>query len=71
MVQIKPSKWSSEWYELATTDELILSIKEVKHLLDINPKMAQRKRSQWEEKIQRLYSELGQRKTSGEDWEEP
>jgi hypothetical protein len=70
MNQIKPKKWSSEWYELATTDELILSIKEASDLLKVNPDKIRHKRSVWDERIRRISEELNQRKLSGEEFPE-
>ena len=66
---IKPEKYSTEWYELATTDELIVLIQEARHLLEINPSRNQH--SLWEERIRKMSQELSDRKTSGEEWEEP
>jgi hypothetical protein len=68
MNQIKPEKWSNEWYELATTDQLIQSICEARRLLEENPMLNER--SRWSQRITELSKELNRRKTSGEDWEE-
>ena len=71
MNYINPEKWSSEWYELATTDELILSLKEVRHLLKGGADKERSHRSTWNERIRRISEELNQRKLSGDDFEEP
>jgi hypothetical protein len=71
MNHIKPQKWSTEWYELATTDELILSIQEVRHLLEANPDKERSHRPIWNERIRRISEELNQRKLSGDEFEEP
>jgi hypothetical protein len=71
MNHIKPEKWSKEWFDLATTDELLLSNKEARNFLEMNPSIDHHRRSIWEERIRRISSELEQRKTSGEEWEEP
>lgn len=69
MNQIKPEKWSSEWYQLATTDELLLSIKEIRHLLKASTD-TESQRSIWDERIRRISEELNQRELSGEEFEE-
>ncbi|MCI0618365.1 hypothetical protein L0244_35760 [bacterium] len=71
MNQIKPDKYSAEWFELATTDELILSITEAKHFLETTPGITQHQRLLWEERIKKISEELDQRKTSGDEWQEP
>jgi hypothetical protein len=70
MNQIKPEKWSSEWYELATTDELILTIKEARHLLKLNSDKVRHQRSIWDERIRRISEELNQREIADEEFEE-
>jgi len=70
MNQINPEKWSNEWYELATTDELLLSIKEIRHLQ--KPSAAKvSESSTWNDRIRRISEELNQRKLSGEEFQEP
>lgn len=69
MNQINAEKWSSEWYELATTDELTDLIKEAKDLLRSRV-MTRERRLIWEERIKRITDELNQRKTSGDEYEE-
>ena len=71
MNQINTEKWSPEWYELATTDELSIVIKEVQHLLETSTGMSHTQRSVWTDRIRRVSDELIQRETSGDDWEEP
>ncbi|MCI0444100.1 hypothetical protein L0152_12925 [bacterium] len=70
MNQIKPEKWSNEWYELATTDELILTIKEARHLLKLNSDKVRHQRSIWVERIRRISEELNQREIADEEFEE-
>lgn len=69
MNQIKPEKWSNEWYELATTDELILTIKEARHLLKLNSDKVRHQRSIWDERIRRISEELNQREIADEEFE--
>lgn len=71
MNQIKPEKWSNEWYELSTTDELIISIKEARHLLKLNPEKVRHQRSIWDERIRKISEELNQRKISDDEFEVP
>jgi hypothetical protein len=71
MNQIKPEKWTKEWYELTTTDELILSLQEARHLLKVNPDKIRQHRSIWDKRIRMILEELNQRKISGEEFEEP
>ena len=69
MNQIKPEKWSNEWYELATTDELILTIKEARHLLKLNSDKVRHQRTIWDERIRRISEELNQREIADEEFE--
>ena len=70
MNQIKPEKWSNEWYELATTDELILTIKEARHLLKLNSDKVRHQHSIWDERIRRISEELNQREIADKEFED-
>lgn len=61
MEQINPSKWSPEWYESTTDEELVLCITDAKEA--IKHSSGTKDRSLWQARLQKLEAELAQRET--------
>lgn len=64
MEQINPSKWSPEWYESTTEDELVVCVTEAKEALKHLSRT--KDRSLWQGRLQKLEGELAQRQSEEE-----
>jgi hypothetical protein len=63
---IIPKKWSVEWFDLTTTDELLIALREAKEM--IHPKGERAgSRSLWQKRIRLIEEELAGRDTEQED----
>lgn len=71
MNTIKPRKWTTEWYELATTDDLEEVLKVLKASLKHPPgKSHLEARRRLQNRIEKIQKELDRRATSEIEWEE-
>jgi hypothetical protein len=55
MNQIKPSRWSHDWYELTSTEELILLLAQAKDAIHARTK---KNRETWKNRIRQMEEEL-------------
>lgn len=67
MNHINPEKWSPEWFQLATTDDLISSLHEARRALE---SLDVRHRALWKTRTTKLEEELQSRDIERQDWQQ-
>ena len=67
MNQIKPARWSPDWYELTSTEELITVSRQAKSAVRSR---TGKSRTIWLNRIRKLEEELHSREESEQDFEE-